>query len=80
MAGIKSPELEQLERIQYQDREFPIHCITLGLTQSDAPVLAFLGRPWLEKIGSEVTCFIWKLSVSRWTGISGFYPELKSPG
>lgn len=71
MAGIKFPELEQLdliigqfgdraqteiiERIQYQDHEFPIHCITLGSTRPDAPVLAFFGGVHgLEKIGSEV--------------------------
>lgn len=71
MTGIKFPELEQLkriieqlgdraqveviERIQYQEHEFPIHCITLGSTQPDAPVLAFFGGVHgLEKIGSEV--------------------------
>ena len=71
MTGIKFPELEQLERIigqfgdraqtevieriQYKDHEFPIHCITLGSTQPDAPVLAFFGGVHgLEKIGSEV--------------------------
>ena len=57
--GIEFPELEQLERIieqfgaqaqtgvieqiQYQDHEFPIHCITLGSTRPDVPVLAFFG-------------------------------------
>ena len=71
MTGIKFPELEQLERIieqlgdraqtevieriQYQDHEFPIHCITLGSTRPDVPVLAFFGGVHgLEKIGSEV--------------------------
>lgn len=71
MTGIKFPELEQLERIieqlgdrarievveriQYKDREFPIHCISLGSTRPDAPVLAFFGGVHgLEKIGSEV--------------------------
>ncbi len=71
MIGTKFPELEQLEgiieqlgeraqtevieRIQYQDHEFPIHCITLGSTQPDVPVLAFFGGVHgLEKIGSEV--------------------------
>jgi len=71
MTGIKFPELEQLERIieqlgdraqtevieriQYQDLEFPIHCITLGSTRPDAPALAFFGGVHgLEKIGSEV--------------------------
>ncbi|MGZ8160173.1 MAG: hypothetical protein ACXWT4_15360 [Methylobacter sp.] len=59
MTGIKFPELEQLERIieqlgvraqtevidriQYKDHAFPIHCITLGSTRPDAPVLAFFG-------------------------------------
>jgi Zinc carboxypeptidase len=71
MAGIKFPELEQLERIidqfgdraqskvieriQYKGLEFPIHCITLGSTAPDVPVLAFFGGVHgLEKIGSEV--------------------------
>ena len=71
MTGFKFPELEQLERIierfgdkartqvieriHYKDHEFPIHCITLGSTQPDAPVLAFFGGVHgLEKIGSEV--------------------------
>jgi len=69
--GIKFPELEQLERIieqfgdraqtqvieriQYKNLEFPIHCITLGSTEPDVPVLAFFGGVHgLEKIGSEV--------------------------
>jgi len=71
MTGFKFPELEQLERIieqfgdraqtevieriRYKGREFPIHCITLGSTSPDAPVLAFFGGVHgLEKIGSEV--------------------------
>jgi len=71
MTSIKFPELEQLERIierlgdraqtevveriQYQNHEFPIHCITLGSTRPDVPVLAFFGGVHgLEKIGSEV--------------------------
>ena len=65
------PELEQLERIierlgdraqsnvidciQYKNLYFPIHCITLGSTEPDVPVLAFFGGVHgLEKIGSEV--------------------------
>lgn len=71
MAGIKFPELELLENIigrlgdrakaeviahiQYRDIEFPIHCISLGSTSPDAPVLGFFGGVHgLEKIGSEV--------------------------
>ncbi|MEQ1740048.1 MAG: M14 family zinc carboxypeptidase, partial [Methyloglobulus sp.] len=71
MTGIKFPELEQLERIierlgdraqskvieriPYKSLEFPIHCITLGSTEPDVPVLAFFGGVHgLEKIGSEV--------------------------
>ena len=71
MTGFKFPELEQLERIierfgdkartqvieqiHYKDLEFPIHCITLGSTEPDVPVLAFFGGVHgLEKIGSEV--------------------------
>jgi Zinc carboxypeptidase len=65
------PELEQLERIiekfgdrakteiveriPYKNVEFPIHCISLGSTEANAPTLAFFGGVHgLEKIGSEV--------------------------
>ena len=71
MTGRKFPELEQLERIidrlgdkahtqiiekiDHKKHKFPIHCITLGSTNPDAPVLAFFGGVHgLEKIGSEV--------------------------
>jgi hypothetical protein len=71
MTGLKFKELEQLEavidhfgdraqtqvieRIHHQGREFPIHCVTLGATAPDVPVLAFIGGVHgLEKIGSEV--------------------------
>lgn len=69
--GSKFPELEQLEaiidrlgdrarteivaRIHYRDIEFPIHCISLGASRPDVPVLGFFGGVHgLEKIGSEV--------------------------
>ncbi|WP_024297304.1 M14 family zinc carboxypeptidase [Methylomicrobium lacus] len=71
MADIHLPELDQLERIikqfgsraqceivariPYKKHPFPIHCITLGSNQPDAPTLAFFGGVHgLEKIGSEV--------------------------
>jgi len=71
MTGFKFPELKQLEiiieqfgdkartevidRISYKDHQFPIHCISLGSTEPDVPVLAFFGGVHgLEKIGSEV--------------------------
>ena len=71
MTGFKFPELKQLEiiieqfgdkartevidQIHYKDHQFPIHCISLGSTEPDAPVLAFFGGVHgLEKIGSEV--------------------------
>ncbi|MGZ8190392.1 MAG: M14 family zinc carboxypeptidase [Methylococcaceae bacterium] len=71
MTDFKFPELQQLEhiieqfgdraqtqiieRIQYKNLEFPIHCITLGSAKPDVPVLAFFGGVHgLEKIGSEV--------------------------
>jgi hypothetical protein len=71
LTNYKIPELAQLERIieslgdraqtqivaqiQYKDVEFPIHCISLGSTAPQAPVLAFFGGVHgLEKIGSEV--------------------------
>lgn len=47
--------IEIVERIQYKQSEFPIHCISLGSTEPDVPVLAFFGGVHgLEKIGSEV--------------------------
>jgi hypothetical protein len=47
--------VEVVERIQYRDCEFPIHCITLGSNRPDAPALAlFGGVHGLEKIGSEI--------------------------
>lgn len=71
MRTYKFPELEQLERIieqfgdlaqteviehiHYKQLTFPIHCISIGSTKPDAPVLAFFGGVHgLEKIGSEV--------------------------
>ncbi len=71
MTADKFPELDQLERIierfgdraqtqvieriRYKNLEFPIHCLTLGSTAPDVPVLAFFGGVHgLEKIGSEV--------------------------
>lgn len=71
MTDFTFPELQQLEqiieqfgdraqtqiieRIQYKNLEFPIHCITLGSAKPDVPVLAFFGGVHgLEKIGSEV--------------------------
>ncbi|WP_374089072.1 M14 family zinc carboxypeptidase [Methylomicrobium lacus] len=71
MADIHLPELDQLERIieqfgsraqceiiariPYKQHQFPIHCITLGSNQPEAPTLAFFGGVHgLEKIGSEV--------------------------
>ncbi len=71
MIRVQFPELDQLERIieqfgdrartevieriHYKELEFPIHCITLGSTQPDVPVLALIGGVHgLEKIGSEV--------------------------
>jgi len=71
MNGIKFAELEQLERIieqlgdhahtevieqiSYKNKEFPIHCISIGSSRPDVPVLAFFGGVHgLEKIGSEV--------------------------
>jgi Zinc carboxypeptidase len=71
MNGIKFAELEQLERIieqlgdkahtevieqiSYKNKTFPIHCVSIGSSRPDVPVLAFFGGiHGLEKIGSEV--------------------------
>jgi len=71
MADIHLAELDQLERIieqfgsraqceiiariPHKKHSFPIHCITLGSNQPEAPTLAFFGGVHgLEKIGSEV--------------------------
>lgn len=48
-------QVEVLDRVVYQDCEFPIYCITLGNMQDNVPVLAYFGGVHgLEKIGSEV--------------------------
>jgi len=48
-------QVEALERITFQGRQFPIYSIVLGSMQAEAPVLAFFGGVHgLEKIGSEV--------------------------
>ncbi len=71
MNDIKFAELEQLERIieqlgdkahtevieqiSYKNKTFPIHCVSIGSSRPDVPVLAFFGGiHGLEKIGSEV--------------------------
>ncbi|MDD1620477.1 MAG: DUF2817 domain-containing protein [Methylococcaceae bacterium] len=47
--------VEVVDRIAYQDREFPIYSIALGSERPDVPVLAYFGGVHgLEKIGSEV--------------------------
>ena len=48
-------QVETVERIAFQDREFPIYSIVLGSLEAEVPVLAFFGGVHgLEKIGSEV--------------------------
>ncbi|MGR8942118.1 MAG: M14 family zinc carboxypeptidase [Gammaproteobacteria bacterium] len=71
MADFVIPELDRLEfiieqfgnraqceiiaRIPYKNHQFPIHCVSLGSTQPEAPTLAFFGGiHGLEKIGTEV--------------------------
>ncbi len=71
MHSVSFPELEQLEsligqfgnrarceiieQIDYKGRQLPIHCLSLGSTKPDAPVLAYFGGVHgLEKIGTEV--------------------------
>jgi hypothetical protein len=48
-------QCEVIERIPYRGHQFPIHCLTLGSNQPEAPTLAFFGGVHgLEKIGAEV--------------------------
>lgn len=48
-------QVETVERIAYNNREFPIYSIILGSMRPEVPVLAFFGGVHgLEKIGSEV--------------------------
>ena len=48
-------QVETLERITFQGRQFPLYSIVLGSMKAEAPVLAFFGGVHgLEKIGSEV--------------------------
>ena len=69
MIGTQFPELEQLKRIiekfgdwaqievvdqiSYKDQKFPIHCITLGSTRPDVPVLARFGNVLPCRVGLE---------------------------
>ncbi|MGR8934876.1 MAG: M14 family zinc carboxypeptidase [Gammaproteobacteria bacterium] len=47
--------VQVVERIRFQQREFPIYCLMLGSMQPDIPVLAYFGGVHgLEKIGSEI--------------------------
>ncbi|MCX7096410.1 MAG: DUF2817 domain-containing protein [Methylococcales bacterium] len=47
--------IEILEEINHKGQTFPIHCISLGSSEPDVPVLAFFGGVHgLEKIGSQV--------------------------
>jgi len=48
-------QVQILTHINHQDREYPIHCLSIGSSAPDVPVLAFFGGVHgLEKIGSEV--------------------------
>ena len=52
--GVRA-QVEIVDRIAYQGRQFPLYCITLGSQRPDVPVIAFFGGVHgLEKIGSEV--------------------------
>jgi hypothetical protein len=47
--------IEVVEHITFQELTFPIHCISIGSTAPDAPVIAYFGGVHgLEKIGTEV--------------------------
>jgi hypothetical protein len=48
-------QVEVLGYVQYEERKFPLYCISLGSKRSDVPVLAYFGGVHgLEKIGSEI--------------------------
>jgi hypothetical protein len=48
-------KVEILERVRYQQQDFPLYCISLGSQRPDVPVLAYFGGVHgLEKIGSEI--------------------------
>jgi hypothetical protein len=47
--------VEILGHVPYQQREFPLYCISIGSKRPDVPVLAYFGGVHgLEKIGSEI--------------------------
>lgn len=96
MTGLKFPELKQLEviieqfgdkartevidRIHYKDHEFPIHCISLGSTEPDAPVLAFLAVFMdLKKSVLKSFCLTWKQSVNCLIGMKNYLAAWKNP-
>ncbi len=48
-------QVEVVESIHFQGKSFPIHCLSLGSSRPDVPVIAYFGGVHgLEKIGSEV--------------------------
>jgi predicted deacylase len=47
--------VEIIDYIEYENYQFPIHCITLGSEQKNVPVIMYFGGVHgLEKIGTEI--------------------------
>ena len=48
-------QVEIIDYIEYENYQFPIHCITLGSEQKNVPVIMYFGGVHgLEKIGTEI--------------------------
>ncbi|MEN9898732.1 MAG: hypothetical protein RLZZ66_2381 [Pseudomonadota bacterium] len=48
-------QVEIIDYIEYENHQFPIHCITLGSQQKNVPVIMYFGGVHgLEKIGTEI--------------------------
>lgn len=63
--------IDVVEQIDFQSLSFPIHCISIGSTEPDVPVIAFFGGVHgLEKIGTEILLAYLQtlLELLRWDG------------
>ena len=63
--------IEIVEQIDCQEQSFPIHCISIGSTAPNVPVIAYFGGVHgLEKIGTEILLAYLQtlLELLRWDG------------
>jgi hypothetical protein len=59
----------EVAEVHYREKSYPLHCVALGSTKPEAPVVGFFaGAHGLEKIGSEVVLSYMRtlLELMRW--------------